>query len=66
MVAPSLVLAISAAYLLVLFAVAAFGDRRAAQGRSVIGNPWIYAFSWAVYCSAWTYFGSVGVASRFM
>ena len=63
MVAPSVVLAISAAYLLVLFAVAAFGDRRAAQGRSIIGNPWIYAFSWAVYCSAWTYFGSVGRAA---
>ncbi|MRX52167.1 histidine kinase [Paracoccus sp. S-4012] len=63
MIAPSIVLAVSAGYLLLLFAVAAFGDRRAAQGRSVIGNAWIFALSWAVYCSAWTYFGSVGRAA---
>ncbi|HRO16102.1 MAG TPA: histidine kinase, partial [Paracoccus sp. (in: a-proteobacteria)] len=63
MVSPSVVLLVSVGYLLVLFAVAAFGDRRAAQGRSVIGNAWIYALSWGVYCSAWTYFGSVGRAA---
>lgn len=60
---PSLVLGVSAGYLLILFAVATFAERRAAQGRSVIGNAWVYALSWAVYCSAWTYFGSVGRAA---
>ena len=45
MVAPSVVLATSLGYLLLLFAVAAFGDRRAVQGRSVIGNAWIFALS---------------------
>ncbi len=63
MLSASLVLGASFAYLLLLFAVAAFGDRRAAQGRSVIGNAWIYALSMAVYCTAWTYFGSVGRAA---
>lgn len=63
MVAAPVVLAISLGYLLLLFAVAAHGDRRGAQGRSVIGNPWVYALSWAVYSSAWTYFGSVGRAA---
>ena len=58
-----LVVAVSLAYLLVLFAVASHGDRRAAAGRSLIANPWIYALSMAVYCSAWTYFGSVGRAA---
>ncbi|MGY0634844.1 ATP-binding protein [Luteimonas sp. A478] len=58
-----LVLAVSAGYLALLFAIAAFADRRAAQGRSVIGRPWIYALSLGVYCSAWTYFGSVGRAA---
>lgn len=58
-----LVLAVSAGYLALLFAVAAFADRRAAQGRSVIGRAWIYALSLGVYCSAWTYFGSVGRAA---
>jgi Na+/proline symporter/nitrogen-specific signal transduction histidine kinase len=53
----------SLAYLLALFAVAAWADRRAATGRSVIGNAWVYALSMGVYCTAWTYFGSIGRAA---
>ena len=63
MIAASLVIGVSFAYLLLLFAVAYWADRRAAQGRSVIGNAWVYAMSMAVYCTAWTYFGSVGRAA---
>lgn len=53
----------SLAYLGLLFAVAWWADRRADQGRSVIANPTIYALSMAVYCTAWTYYGSVGRAA---
>ncbi len=63
MISGAWVVAVAFAYLSLLFAVASFGDRRAAQGRSVIGNAWVYALSIAVYCSAWTYFGSVGRAA---
>jgi Na+/proline symporter len=63
MLGTPLLIGVSFAYLLLLFAVASWGDRRAAQGRSVIGNAWTYALSMAVYCSAWTYFGSVGRAA---
>lgn len=63
MLSPALVIAASFAYLLLLFAVAYVADRRAQQGRSVIANPWTYALSLAVYCTAWTYFGSVGRAA---
>jgi hypothetical protein len=59
----SWVLGASFAYLALLFGVAAWADRRAQQGRSVISNAWVYALSMAVYCSAWTYFGSVGRAA---
>jgi len=58
-----LLVAASLAYLLALFAVAWWADRRAAQGRSVIANAWVYALSMGVYCTAWTYFGSVGRAA---
>jgi len=58
-----LVVGASFAYLLLLFAVASWGDARARAGRSVIGNGWVYALSIAVYCTAWTYFGSVGRAA---
>jgi Na+/proline symporter/signal transduction histidine kinase len=58
-----LVVGASFAYLLLLFAVAAYGDARSQSGRSIIGNAWVYALSMAVYCTAWTYFGSVGRAA---
>ena len=63
MISPALVIGASFAYLLLLFAVAYFGDARAAQKRSIIDNPWTYALSLAVYCTAWTYFGSIGRAA---
>ncbi len=63
MLSPALVIAASLGHLLVLFAVAYWADWRGRQGRSVIANPWVYALSLAVYCTASTYFGSVGRAA---
>ena len=63
MLSVPLVVGASFAYLLLLFAVAAYGDARSRSGRSIIGNAWVYALSMAVYCTAWTYFGSVGRAA---
>ena len=53
----------SFAYLGVLFAIAYYGDKRADAGRSIIANPTIYALSLAVYCTTWTFYGSVGRAA---
>jgi len=63
MLGHSLVVATAVAYLLLLFGLAWAADRRADAGRSVIGNAWVYTLSWGVYCTAWTYFGSVGRAA---
>ncbi|MEY4979682.1 MAG: hypothetical protein RLZZ352_1952 [Pseudomonadota bacterium] len=63
MLPAALVVGVSFAYLLLLFVVAHVGDRRALQGRSVINSPWVYTLSMGVYCTAWTYFGSVGRAA---
>jgi len=57
------IIATSFAYLGVLFAIAWYSDRRADAGHSVIANPTIYALSLAVYCTTWTYYGSVGRAA---
>lgn len=54
---------IAFAYLSLLFAVAYYGDRCADRGRSLIANPYVYALSIAVYCTAWTFYGSVGRAA---
>jgi Na+/proline symporter/nitrogen-specific signal transduction histidine kinase len=50
-------------YLGILFAVASWGDRRADQGRSIINHPVVYVLSLAVYCTSWTFYGSVGRAA---
>jgi Na+/proline symporter/nitrogen-specific signal transduction histidine kinase len=53
----------SFAYVGLLFAIAYYGDKRADEGRSIIANPYIYALSLAVYCTSWTFYGSVGRAA---
>ncbi|MCF8178216.1 MAG: sensor histidine kinase [Sulfuritalea sp.] len=49
-------------YLGILFAIAWYADRRADAGRSLISNPIVYALSLGVYCTTWTFYGSVGRA----
>ncbi len=56
------VFATSVIYLLILFAVASYGDRMALK-RATGSRPNIYALTLAVYCTTWTFFGSVGLAS---
>jgi Na+/proline symporter/signal transduction histidine kinase len=57
------ILVVSFAYLGLLFAIAYWGDKRAAAGRSIIARPSIYALSLAVYATSWTFYGSVGRAA---
>ena len=57
-----IVVPVSLAYLGVLFLVAWYGDRQTkwlAKWR-----PWIYSLSIAVYCTSWTFYGTVGQASN--
>lgn len=63
MLTGAMIIVISFLYLLVLFAIAYWGDSRADQKRSVIANPYIYSLSIAVYCTSWTFYGSVGRAA---
>ena len=58
------ILAAGLIYLAVLFAVASYGDRSPLKAKARAGRPLIYALSLGVYCTSWTYFGSVGIASR--
>jgi len=50
-------------YLAILFAIAYFAESQTAKGKSFLKNPYIYSLSLAVYCTAWTYYGSVGRAA---
>jgi len=51
-------------YVGALFAVASFGDRAERRRTRGTPRPLIYALSLAVYCTSWTYFGSVGLAAH--
>ena len=57
------ILFFSFGYIGLLFAIAYFGDKHAEIGKSIVSNPYIYALSLAVYCTAWTFYGSVGRAA---
>ena len=61
---PGLISLTALAYIGALFAIAYYGDKQAERGRSVINSPTIYSLSLAVYCTAWTFYGSVGRAAR--
>ncbi|MCU7553683.1 hybrid sensor histidine kinase/response regulator [Alteromonas sp. ASW11-19] len=51
-------------YLLVLFYIASWGDKNSPAARKLTSHPAIYSLALAIYCTAWTFFGAVGQASR--
>src|SRR3954468_1641898 len=64
MLAEPAVLALSLAYVGLLFAVAYFGDRhQRAWSTSSKLAPAVYGLSLAIYCTSWTFYGAVGRAA---
>jgi Na+/proline symporter/CheY-like chemotaxis protein len=57
------VIAAAFAYIGLLFFVASYGDRLSPSQRGRAGML-IYPLSLAIYCTSWTFFGSVGFATR--
>ncbi|MCH3880986.1 MULTISPECIES: sensor histidine kinase [Tenacibaculum] len=55
-------IAIIIIYLAVLFYIAFLGEKKSQS--KWVNNPYVYSLSLAVYCSAWTYYGSVGIAAN--
>ncbi|MDQ4060545.1 MAG: PAS-domain containing protein, partial [Pseudomonadota bacterium] len=58
-----LVVAAALAYIGLLFAIASYGDRLAVRRGGPKARPTLYALSLGVYCTSWTFFGSVGLAA---
>ena len=57
-----IVVPVSLAYLGLLFLIAWYGDRQ--KGWLSRYRPWIYSLSIAVYCTSWTFYGTVGQATN--
>lgn len=51
-------------YLTILFWIAKWGDQSSALAKKITSHPAIYSLAIAIYCTAWTFFGAVGEASR--
>lgn len=59
-----LIIIVALAYVTLLFAIASIGDRRGKARAGEQPRPMIYSLSLAVYCTSWTFFGSVGLATE--
>ncbi|MEZ5786753.1 MAG: hypothetical protein R3D62_09890 [Xanthobacteraceae bacterium] len=57
------IVTVSLLYLSLLFAIALFRRQKGRPGPQHHREPYIYALSIAVYCTAWTFYGSVGRAA---
>jgi len=57
-----LVITVSLMYLGLLFLIAWYGDKQ--HNWLAKWRPWIYSLSIAVYCTSWTFYGTVGQASN--
>src|SRR3954454_15908638 len=58
------VIVVALGYIGLLFVIASYGDRMRLRDRATRWPQLIYPLSLAIYCTSWTFFGSVGFASR--
>ena len=49
---------------MLLFLIAHFAEKMEKKGSSLVSNPYVYSLSLAVYCTSWTFYGSVGKAAN--
>ena len=61
---PTVVIVLFLSYMAFLFVIALWVERQKSEkARNLANNPVIYSLSLAVYCTSWTYYGSVGQAA---
>ncbi|MDD5731106.1 MAG: diguanylate cyclase, partial [Candidatus Omnitrophica bacterium] len=63
MFSPILVLSVICIYSALLFIIALWVEKSPNVGKKLSNSPLVYALSLGIYCTAWTYYGSVGKAA---
>jgi Na+/proline symporter len=58
------VISVFCAYMAVLFFLARWVERQSDAGVNRADHPVIYSLSLAVYCTSWTFYGSIGAAAH--
>lgn len=61
---PILVLAVLAGYMVLLYALAAWAEKKSPAANALTDSPLVYVLSLGVFCTSWTFYGSVGVAAH--
>jgi Na+/proline symporter/nitrogen-specific signal transduction histidine kinase len=59
-----LIISVIIGYLVMLFLIANFAERLKKKNKSILPPSLTYALSIAVFCTAWTFFGSIGNAAK--
>ena len=62
-ISTKMVLFVSFGYFVLLFLVACYAEKCRKTGNCLLKNSHIYSLSLAVYCTSWTFYGSVGKAA---
>src|SRR4051812_32597990 len=60
---PGVLFLVLCLYITLLFVIALWGERGSPLARRLTRNPLVYALALAVYCTSWTFYGSVGSAT---
>lgn len=61
---PLTIIAIVLSYMGLLFAIALWVERKSHAGINIANNPLVYALATTIYCTSWTFYGSVGNAAN--
>lgn len=51
-------------YVMGLFWIALWGDKEGPYAKKLTRHPLVYSLSLAIYCTAWTFYGAIGEATR--
>ena len=54
---------VALSYIGVLFWLANWGDKTTPLAKRISHHPFVYSLSLGIYCTSWTYYGSVGTAA---
>ncbi len=63
MFSPLTIISVISLYIIFLFLIAMWVERQSDEKKKRINNSAVYSLSLAIYCTSWTYYGSVGKAA---
>jgi Na+/proline symporter len=63
MLNPVFIILILIGYMALLLVAALWAEKKHEQGKSILNNGIVYSLTIALYCTAWTFYGNIGLAA---